>query len=136
MAAKLRIAQPDEPNEPIDRYVQEVEAGTLNPFPYERLMIWYRKQKMYQEELKTIEKGINNLKKAYADQQKQALGGKIKPSIKALSNKISKSMGLHDKKGNNIYLPEPIPKWLKRKQVVEGKMKPKKTAAKKKTKKR
>lgn len=123
MSTKLRVVQPEEPNEPIDKYIKEVEGGTKNTLPYERLMIWYRRHKMYAEEINVISKGISMLKSFYADQQKQALGRRINPSVKALSAKINKSTGLHDKKGNDLFLPEPMGKWQKRKVVAEAKLK-------------
>jgi hypothetical protein len=135
MCAKLRVVRGDEPTEPIEQYIKDVEDATIDPLPYQRLMIWYRKEKMYEEELKIINKGIDALKKYYAGQQKQLSGRKINSSVKALSSKISKSMGLHDKKGNELFLPEPLPKWIQRKEVVQGKLtKAKKVTVKKKRK--
>jgi hypothetical protein len=46
--------------------------------------------------------------------------------IAELSQKISKSTGLTDKKGEHIYFPEPIPQWIKRQATVEQKLKKKK----------
>ena len=138
MKSKLRAVKPEDPDEPIDRYINEVNAGTISTIPYERLMIWYRKQKMYKEEVVVIDKAIATFRQFYADQQKQTLGRKISPALRALSNKISKSMGLHDRKGNALYLPEPLPKWIKRRDVASEKLRKqaspgtKKKAAKKK----
>jgi hypothetical protein len=139
MSTRLRVVKPEDPDEPIDRYLHEVRSGTTSTIPYERLMIFYRKQKMFKEELDVIDRGLEMLHTFYKNQQKMALGDRIPPSIKSLSDKISKSMGLHDKKGNELYLPEPIPKWTRRRLVTEQKLKkqtapaaPKKKAKKKK----
>jgi hypothetical protein len=123
MCAKLRVIRPGEPDEPIDKYLSEVNSGSTDPFPYERLMIHFRREKKYAEELKIISKGITVLEKIYKRQQSQTLGGRVSSSIKKLSEKISMSTGLRDKKGNTLYLPEPLPKWLKRKAVTEAKLK-------------
>ena len=136
MCAKLRIVREDDPEEPFDRYIEEVKGGTTNTLPYERLMIWYRKEKKYAEEIKVIIKGIKRLKKMFADQQKQVPGRKISSSIKELSDKINKTTGLHDKKGNQLFLPDPLPKWIKRQEVAEEKLRKQKAKPiKKKTKK-
>jgi hypothetical protein len=123
MSTRLRMVKPEDPDEPVDRYLHEVRSGTTSTIPYERLMIYYRKQKMFKEELDVIDRGIEMLHTFYKNQQKMALGDRIPQSIKSLSDKISKSTGLHDKKGNDLYLPEPIPKWTRRRLVAEQKLK-------------
>ena len=106
-----------------------MSSGSVSTFPYDRLMIHHRKNKEYDEELKVIKKGISVLKKFYANAQRSSLK-KINPTIKALSNKIGKSMGLIDKKGNGVYLPEPLPRWIKRQSVVEEKIRKQKKSKK------
>jgi hypothetical protein len=108
--------------EPFDEYKKQVAAGTVSTLPYDRLMIHYRKEKEYNEELKVIKKAIATLQKFYAKTQRTSLK-KINPKIKALSSKIGRSTGLVDKKGNDIYLPDPLPRWIKRQAVVEQKIK-------------
>ena len=108
--------------EPLDEYREQVKNGIFSPLPYERLMIHYRKEKNYPEELKVIKKGIDTFRKYYANLQKSAIK-KQKSNIAELSRKFSKSAGLIDKKGNDTYLPEPLPKWIKRQSMVEQKMK-------------
>ena len=108
--------------EPLDEYREQVEKGIFSPVPYERLMIHYRKEKDLAAELKVIKKGIDTFKKFYAKLQGSAIK-KQKSKVAELSSKFSKSTGLTDKKGNDTYLPEPIPKWIKRQSVVEQKLK-------------
>jgi hypothetical protein len=84
-------------------------------------MVIYRKQKKFKEELKLINEGIHFFQRQHEDKQRQFSGSNKK--IVQLSNAFMKSVGLQDKKGKNIYYPEPIPKWQKRKQVVERKLK-------------
>jgi hypothetical protein len=85
-------------------------------------MIHYRKEKAYKEELKVIKKGIATLQKFYTKLQRSSLK-KINPKITELSSKIGRSTGLLDKKGKEVYLPEPLPRWIKRQAVVEQKIK-------------
>ena len=111
--------------EPLEEYREQVNKGVFSTLPYERLMIHYRKEKEYAEELKVIKKGVDTFKKFYAKLQQSTIK-KQKSKIAELSRKISKSTGLTDKKGNDTYLPEPLPRWIKRQSVVEQKLKKKK----------
>ena len=94
---------------PLDEYREQVEKGIFSPVPYEGLMIHYRKEKDFAAELKVIKKGIDTFKKFYANLQGSAIK-KQKSKIAELTRKISKSTGLTDKKGNDAFLPEPLPK--------------------------
>jgi hypothetical protein len=112
-------------DEPLDAYREQVNQGVHSSLPYDRLMIHYRKEKNYDEELKVIKKGIETFRKFYSNLQASAIK-KQKGKIAELSRQFSKHTGLTDKKGNETYLPEPLPKWIKRQAVVEQKMKKKK----------
>lgn len=111
--------------EPLDEYREQVKKGLFSSLPYDRLMIYYRKEKNLTEELKVINKGIEVFKKYYINLQVSAIKQQ-KSKIAELSRKISKSTGLADKSGNDIYLPEPLPRWVKRQSVVEQKLKKRK----------
>lgn len=111
--------------EPIEEYIEKVKAGVIDALPYDRLMIHYRKEKNYAEELKVVKQGIANFKKFFAQHQRSTVKKK-KSKIEELSRLINKSTGLTDKKGNEVYLPEPLLKWLKRQATVEAKLKKKK----------
>jgi hypothetical protein len=125
-------AQEKPAGEPISEYINQVADKTVSTVPYERLMIYYRKQKEYDKEVQVIKKGIASLKDFYSGLQKGALKRKINPKVKALSKKLGTSMGLIDKKGNDVYLPDPLPKWIKRQKVAEEKLKKQKERNKKK----
>jgi len=111
--------------EPLEEYREQVMKGVFSTLPYERLMIHYRKEQAYVEELKVIKKGVDTFKRFYAKLQQSSIK-KQKSKIAELSRKFSKSTGLTDKKGNDTYLPEPLPRWIKRQSVVEQKLKKKK----------
>lgn len=102
-------------------YRQAVKTEPSNEYPYDRLMIIYRKRKLYKEELKVINEGVKYFETFHDSKQKQLLGSNRK--IVELSNAFMKRVGLKDNKGKNIYYPEPIPRWLKRKDIVEKKLK-------------
>lgn len=112
-------------DEPLDQYREQVAQGIFSALPYERLMVHYRKEKNYADELKVIKKGIDTFKKFYSKLQASAVK-KQKSKVAELSRQFSKRAGLTDKKGNDTYLPDPLPKWIKRQSVVEQKIKMKK----------
>lgn len=99
-------------------YEQILKEDNLEVEAYDRLMIVYRKLKDYKNELTVVDRGI----KAYED----FYNSKTSKSKKVIdiSNKLAKSMGLVDKKGNTTYNPEPIRKWKKRRLVIEKRLKP------------
>ena len=111
--------------EPLDLYKEQVKNGVFSSLPYDRLMIHFRKEKNYAEELKVIKKAITTFKNYYTKPQRSSIK-KQKNEIAELSRKFSRSTGLTDKKGNEVFLPEPIPKWINRQAVVEKKLKGKK----------
>jgi hypothetical protein len=102
-------------------YEQLIKQNKVDEFPFDRLMIIYRKLKQYKEELRIINKGI----KVFEDFYKKPAGRKSgkQEKLTTLSNAFMKSAGLKDKKGNLVYVPEPISRWEKRKAVVEKKIK-------------
>jgi hypothetical protein len=111
-------------SEDIALYEQQIKSGTIDPFPYDRLMIYYRKQKDLKKELQVINRALKTFTNHLKEQTDKLLkGGKSQTSIKRLSAKFNQSSGLVDKKGNPKYLPEPLPRWTKRKQAVEDKLK-------------
>ncbi len=96
----------------IQDYEAIIKANPLTEKAYDRLMIIYRKQKEYTSELRIIDAGIN----AFDNLYKSKKSGSKK--IVELSNKLNRSFGLTDKKGNEVYEPEPIARWKKRKVTV------------------
>jgi hypothetical protein len=105
-------------------YEKEVGKGITDIFPYQRLLIIYHKQKDYREELRILKKGIDMLTRSLKEKQDKVFGGKRKRrSLLDLSKKMAQRMGLLDKKGEQLLLPEPLNKWLTRKKMVERKLK-------------
>jgi tetratricopeptide (TPR) repeat protein len=114
-------------------YERAIKQEPHEEVPYDRLMIIYRKQYRYEDELNLINKGIGAFESFYK-KKSQKIVSKNKEAEK-LSMSLAKSLGLTDKKGNDVYHLGPVDKWLKRKAVVEkklGKGAPKKPVKKKK----
>ena len=102
-------------------YERAIKEKPTDEFSYNRLMIVYRKLKQYKDELRVINKAIKNLKEARA--KKTGKGLRKNSTIGKLSTALMKSAGLIDKKGNAVYVSEPIAGWEKRKATVEKKLK-------------
>ena len=107
-----------EVEEAIVLYEKVIRQKPLLEQPYTRLMILYRKNKRYDEELKVINKAIEVFIEHY-NKKKEAYKGSTK--VARLSRAILKTIA-GTKATENQY-PQPIPKWEKRKNVVEKKMK-------------
>lgn len=98
-------------------YERLLKAHPWREYNYSRLMMIYRKEKDYKNELRVINTGI----KAFEEFYKPSVVGKNKNVIK-LSKQLNVLVGLTDKKGNPLFDAGPIGKWKKRKQLVLKKM--------------
>ena len=117
-ARELEIS--DEIDKAIKLYQRAIKMEPHNELPYNRLMILYRKQKQYEEELELINKGIKTFEDFYRKKSEKLIS-KHKAAAK-LSDALAKSLGQRGKKVQDLYQPEPIPKWSKRKQLLEKKV--------------
>jgi hypothetical protein len=108
----------------ISLYEKNIKKGLADSFPFDRLLVIYRKQKRYKDELRVINKGIEVFSQQIEKQQQQLLKKSTnKNQLKRLSTLFGKKVGLVNKKGDDMYVPAPVSRWLKRKKVVEGKLK-------------
>ncbi len=105
-------------NAATELYRQVIKTDNTNTHAYNRLMKIYRALKDYKKELATINSGITAYEKFYKTHSK-----KHSKKVNELSEKLNKSFGLTGKKAIEIYNPEPIAGWKKRKETVEKKMK-------------
>ena len=104
--------------EAIKEYKKIAAVYPLNEKAYDRLMILYRLQKMPKDELLWITKAIRTFEEKFKN-------ATTKPSAKvaSISKYLIRSMGLADKKGKSYYLPQPIARWTRRKDLLEKKQK-------------
>jgi hypothetical protein len=108
----------------VELYENSIKKGIADPFPFDRLLVIYRKQKKFKDELRVIMRGIEVFNEQLEEQQKEILKRtKNAASLRRLSKAFGKTSGLSDKKGNLTVLPGPVGKWLRRKKVVEQKLK-------------
>ncbi len=101
----------------ISDYEEAIKNNPLAEKAYDRLMIINRKAKDYKSELRIINSGI----KAFEDFYKPKKSSSKK--IAEISNKLNRSFGFIDKKGNILNDPQPIARWKKRKVTVEKRIK-------------
>ena len=118
----LSMAEQEEANNDnpsaVALYNKAIKADALNIYAYDRLMKIFRKLKDYKKELAIINSGIKAYEQFYKNEEK----GRSK-KVSEISQKLNKSFGLTDKRGNSLYNPEPIARWKIRKLTVEKKMK-------------
>ena len=107
----------DERDEAIALYLKILKRQPLNEGIYDRLMILYRKTRQAQKELDIIKSGIKAFEESHKKRTKAP-----KPKIAQLSAALLKATGLVDKKGKNLYAPEPLGRWERRRLVVEKKL--------------
>ena len=102
-------------------YEKLLRVHSLEEKAYDRLLIAYRKLKEPAKELKAIKAGIAAFEELYKKNKKT-------PDRKVIqiSRALQKATGLLDRKGESLYRPEPIGRWVKRKAVVEKLLKNKK----------
>lgn len=116
----LEEAKHAEANEELEtaekKYEQLIRQDPHHEFPYDRLMVIYRRQKRYEDELKLINKGLKNFGDVYKKKEEKLISkNKV---LSRLSNALIKKAGLK----KNEFTPQPIAKWLKRKEMVEKKL--------------
>lgn len=98
-------------------YEKAIKQKPVLELPYARLMVIYRKEKQYQKEMNTIKKALDVFTEVY-DKKKQVTNT---AKVTQISKALLKSLGV--KSSDENFYPEPIAKWLKRKAVVEKKLK-------------
>jgi tetratricopeptide (TPR) repeat protein len=103
----------DDKERAIAEYKKIAAAYPASEHTYDRLMILYRQQKDYNEELKWIEKAIAVFTKTFNRSSK-----KPNAKITAISKTLTKSLGLIDKKGKPLYQHQPIARWEKRRELL------------------
>lgn len=123
LSIKKTIEEADEAEKKEDIFLaikdheEAIKANPLIEKGYDRLMILYRKDKDYKNELRIINTGIKSFEDFYRSRK---TGSK---KIAEISKKLNRSFGFTDKKGNAVYEPEPIARWKKRKVTVQKRIK-------------
>src|SRR6186997_1549030 len=97
----------DDPDTAIQLYKILIRKNDLEPLYYDRLMILYRGQRDYQNELEVVNKGIKAFEVYFAGRAEKRFS-KHKQQVTKLSNALMKKIGLKEK--NHEYLPEPLNK--------------------------
>jgi tetratricopeptide (TPR) repeat protein len=115
---ETRQLEDDDLEHAIREYREIISIFPQDERAFNRLMVLYRQLKMNKEELNVINQAIKTFSRPAAKIVK-----KNKTKIAAISKSISRSMGLTNKKGDQLYQPEPIGRWMKRKELLMKRMK-------------
>lgn len=108
----------------VKMYEKEIAKGRNNLLPYERLMVLYRRQKKYREELNVLNRGINFIQLQLNAHHRELFAGKAQRNkLLRQSRLLAQKMGLVNKKGDHVLLPQPLEKWINRKKSVQKKIK-------------
>jgi tetratricopeptide (TPR) repeat protein len=99
-------------------YEDAIRQKPFETVPYERLMVYYRKQKNYEAELKVIKKALSVFLEHYEKKPEKLMGKD--PRLIRLSKALLKTVNKNH--NSEVYYPEPIPKWTRRKETVEKKL--------------
>lgn len=97
-------------------YEHVIRSKPLDEHPYNRLMVLYRKLRQPKDELRVIKLGIDVFESKYIKKSRSK-------KLTDLSTALMKSSGLANSKGKLTVYPEPINKWMKRRELVEKKVK-------------
>jgi len=101
-------------------YEQNIKEDYADEFAFNRLMVIYRKQKDYANELRVIIRGIDIFRKTLERHLEQSLHrrGNLE-KVAQISKAIMKKSGV---KTEDLSFPDPIDKWMKRKKIVTEKL--------------
>jgi len=106
--------------EAIKPYTAIVQQDPLYADAYNRLMIIYRKQKRYKEELQIIKQAIKAFEESIKSNQSEWKKGHAKAA--RLSRSLAESLGLLNKKGMPVYEEPHVTAWRKRMETVSKKI--------------
>jgi len=102
-------------------YEQNIREDYADKFSFERLMVIYRKQKEYADELRVINRGVEVFQQHLEQHVTHSLSRRIgEEKLRQLSAAITKKSLL---KKESLSFPDPIHKWIKRKEIVLAKLK-------------
>jgi hypothetical protein len=117
----MQAEREEDVNKAIRFYEQNIREDHADKFAFERLMVIYRKDKEYKNELRVIKRGIEVFQKKFKERVKHSLARRVSDKkLEQLSNAIIKISG---QKKEELHFPDPVDKWLKRKEIVEKKLK-------------
>jgi hypothetical protein len=110
---ETRVMEKEDRDQAVTEYKKITAAHPTSETAYDRLMILYRLQKNFKEELHWIDKAISIFNKTYSNS-----ANKPNAKVTAISKALIRSLGLADKKGKFLHQPQPIARWEKRKALL------------------
>ena len=113
-------AEKNDSSKAIRLYEQNIKEDYADEFAFDRLMIIYRRQKDYADELRVINRGIEvfqNTLERHLEHSLHRRGNLEK--VAQISKAIMRKSGV---KKEDLSFPDPIDKWMKRKKIVTEKL--------------
>jgi tetratricopeptide (TPR) repeat protein len=107
--------------EAVDLYNQIVKQDPEEDYAYNRLMVYYRRQKEYRKELQVIRSAIAAHEQHAADYQQAWI--KRNKTTARVAKALVKSLGLVDRKGKPVLENRQLAVWKKRMTVVRKRLK-------------
>lgn len=98
-------------------YRQSLKVQHRDEKAYNRLMVIFRKMKDYKNESFIIQRAIKAFENFHDER-----GKRISKQVAGASKAIMKALGLINKKGEPVYMPQPVERWSKRLDWVERKL--------------
>jgi lipopolysaccharide biosynthesis regulator YciM len=104
----------------VNLYEQNIKENYASEYAFQRLMTIYRKRREYKKELQVINRGIDLFKHQIEENTRHSISRRAdSKKLERLSAAIIKKSGLRK---NEMHFPDPIDKWLKRKEIVKQKL--------------
>lgn len=120
MASAGELERQDDLMAAIKVYQDVVQSDPLHAAAYNRLMVIYRKQKKYCDELSVIKQAIHAYEKDLLEDQKA--WKKANRKIATISQTLAKSLGLLNEKGKSNYEEPQLTTWKKRAAVASKRL--------------
>ncbi len=112
--ARALTLEPEDPTAAIREYRQLIRRFPLKEKAYDRLMILFRKEKSYKEEVALIDQAIKTFNDHFGKPSVHA--GKRK--VASISRSLQKSLGLKADKKDILSSFQPIARWQKRRALA------------------
>jgi hypothetical protein len=101
-------------------YEANIKYDYADRTAFERLMVIYRRQKKFRDEVRVIDRGLELFQQLGREHTEHALSRRVNgKKLAALSRAILRKSGLQQQQSP---LPEPLNKWLKRKEIAQNKV--------------
>jgi len=126
MSEAKQAAAEERFDEAAKAYTKAIKLRPLLAESYQRLMILYRKKKAFQKELDIINTALLKFEQFYLSPPRKT---KLSSALLGKTKTLAKKLGLVDRSGSHVFIPEPVITWRRRKQYVMKQLRKKRAAS-------